>query len=118
MPARARVPVPVSLPASLPEGARSGPAPHHRGLSLRPRDAIDPYALGRFSPDQVGISQLGAWCPSCNGSLLVVEMTMTDAGLYVEGVCQTCSNPHGHRPGIYKRLVIPLAWGRLPDVAE
>jgi hypothetical protein len=38
--------------------------------------------------------------------------------LYVEGVCQTCSNPHGHRPGIYKRLVIPLAWGRLPDVAE
>jgi hypothetical protein len=79
---------------------------------------VDPYASGRFAPDQVGVSQMGVWCPHCNGSLLVVEMTMTEAGLYVEAVCHSCSNPSGHRPGIYKRLVIPLAWGTLPDVKE
>jgi hypothetical protein len=45
-------------------------------------------------------------------------MRMTEAGLYAEAVCQTCSNPAGARPGIYKRLVIPLAWGTLPDVEE
>jgi len=50
--------------------------------------------------------------------LLVVEALMTDYGLYIEGVCYTCSNPHGDRPGIYKRLRIPLRWGRLPPVEE
>ena len=118
MPASARIPnpqTPVERPSDAP---RSGPAPQHRGLSLRPRDAIDPYALGRFAPDQMGISQMGVWCPHCNGSLLVVTMLMTDAGLFIEGVCTTCSNAAGHRPGIYKRLVIPLAWGKLPDVEE
>ena len=118
MPAAARLPTIGGAPVLTPESPRSGPAPQHRGLSLRPRDAIDPYALGRFAPDHVGVSQLSTWCPHCNGSLLVVNYTMTDAGLYIEGVCQSCSNPAGARPGIYKRLVIPLAWGTLPDVEE
>jgi len=92
--------------------------PHYRGLSLRPSDAIDPYALHRFAPDQVGINQLGVWCPSCNGSVMITDAVMTDYGLYIEGVCYSCSNPNGDRPGIYKRLRIPLPWGRLPMVEE
>jgi hypothetical protein len=108
----------VKLPTDTQEAPRSGPAPHHRGLSLRPRDAVDPYALGRFAPDTCGIQQVGIWCPHCNSSLLVVEMLMTEHGLYIEAVCQTCSNPNRDRPGIYKRLRIPLAWGKLPDVEE
>jgi hypothetical protein len=117
---------PLTVPAAaprpavtpLPTGSRTGPEPHHRGLSLRPRDAIDPYALGRFAPDRWGISQLAAYCPSCNGVLLMTTLLMTETGLFVEAVCQTCSNQHGHRPGIYKRGIIPLAWGKLPEVEE
>lgn len=118
MPAPARLPSPAPVLPMAPDGHRSGPAPQHRGLSLRPRDAIDPYALGRFAPDKVGIQQIGAYCPACNGSILIVTALMTEAGLYIEAVCQSCSNPSGHRPGIYKRMVIPLAWGKLPDVEE
>jgi hypothetical protein len=118
VPAPARLTTPDLTPVETPDGLRSGPGKHHRGLSLRPRDAIDPYTLNRFQPDQVGINQVSVWCPHCNGSLLVVEMRMTEHGLYIEGVCQTCSNPRGDRPGIYKRLRIPLAWGTLPPVEE
>lgn len=114
MPQPARLPLPGSLPPAAP-----GPAQTlHRGLSLRPRDAVDPYTLKRFAPDTVGISQVSVWCPHCNGSLLVVEMHMTEQGLYIEAVCYSCSNPNRDRPGIYKRLRIPLAWGKLPEVDE
>jgi len=114
------VPLPARpLSSSLPAPASPEPARTlHRGLSLRPRDAVDPYALKRFAPDTVGISQVSVWCPHCNGSLLVVEMHMTEQGLYIEAVCYSCSNPHRDRPGIYKRLRIPLAWGKLPDIEE
>jgi hypothetical protein len=118
VPAAAPRPSVAPLPENAPTARQSPPAAIHRGLSLRPKDVSDPYAWGRFAPDQVGIMQLTVWCPHCNGCLLVVEVTMTDAGLFVEGVCQTCSNPAGARPGIYKRLLIPLRWGSLPLVEE
>jgi hypothetical protein len=101
--------------AESPQAARASP---FRGVSLRPSDAVDPYQYGRYAPDKVGLHQVGAWCPSCQGSLQLVTMCMCEAGLYLEGICYTCGAPPLNRPGIYKRMVIALPWRRLPPVDE
>jgi hypothetical protein len=109
-PQEATQPLPVRAPGSTP------PAPF-RGLSLRPSDAVDPYVTNRFAPDRAGIQQLTTWC-LCGGSLQVTEMTMTEYGLYIVGVCHSCGSPVNGRPGIYRRLLIPLPWGHVPPVEE
>ena len=81
-----------------------------RGLSLRPSDAVNPYALGHLAPDRVGIDQLAAFCTRCQHALLVTELAMTDDGLLIEGVCDTCLDHGGAQRGIYRRYLIPLAF--------
>ena len=109
------------MPRPAPAPQPPLPARHlqvHRGLSLRPRDAIDPYALRRFAPDLTGIKYLTIWCPGCDRSLELIECYMTDHDLYAEGICYWCSNRQGHGTGIYKRLRIPMRRGVLPGVDE
>ena len=41
---------------------------------------------------------------------------MTDEGLLIEGVCDTCPDRGGEGTGIYRRYLIPLQFGTLPSV--
>jgi hypothetical protein len=89
----------------------------HRGISLRPSDAINPYRLGKLAPDRLGVHYLTVWCKFCDSSLLVTELTLVPGqGLLIEGVCHTCSNKAGTGVGIYRRFLVALAEGALPSV--
>lgn len=89
----------------------------HRGISLRPSDAINPYALGRMEPDRLGVYYMTIWCKYCESSLEVTELTLVPGkGLLIEGVCHTCMNRDGTKPGIYRRFLVALAEGELPLV--
>ena len=101
---RALVPSPIAPPRA------------RRGLSLRPSDAVNPYTLGRLAPDRAGIDQLAVFCTRCDHALIVTELTMTEAGLLIEGVCDTCPDRGGEGTGIYRRYLIPLQFGTLPQV--
>jgi hypothetical protein len=108
------------LPAApaAPEALLPPPRPTLRtGISLRPSDAINPYKLGRLTPDKLGAKYLTVWCPRCESSLLVTALQMIPGrGLFIEGVCYTCSNPEGASPGIYRQFLMALPEGDLPSV--
>ena len=99
MPRPAPAPAPV-LPVR--------PVQVQRGLSLKPKDAVDPYRSGALVPDLVGIQQLTIWCPGCDKSLMVTDAWLTPHHLCIEGVCHWCSNRIGDKPGVYKRVAIRL----------
>ena len=98
------------MPRPAPQPLLSPPKAR-RGLSLRPSDAVNPYALGRLAPDRAGVEQLTVYCKRCDHALLVTEIVMTEDGLLIEGVCDTCLDHSGAQRGIYKRLLIPLPCG-------
>ena len=109
-----------ALPAPLPpdpDDRQTSPLPF-RGISLKPRDAVDPYLLDRFAPDPIGIGQFAVWCPHCQGCLQVTEMFLAVDALWVFGVCFTCGSPTTGRPGLCKRFRLPLPWRPPPPTSS
>jgi hypothetical protein len=107
---------PRPTPAPVPTHAEPRGTPF-RGISLKPKDAIDPYQYDRFAPDTIGIQQMGTWCKHCQGSLLVTDMFMAEDALYIYGVCFTCGDPATGRPGLCKRFRLPLPWRPPPPLS-
>lgn len=116
-------PKPVPFPPPKPTTSEPDPEPPKRalpfrGISLRPCDAVNPYRHGTLKPDRIGVHYMTIWCPFCDHSLEVVELTYVheEGLLYINAICRFCIDKGGEGLGIYRRFVMPLPEGQLPFV--